>query len=545
VASEERYLHPVGAWIRAVEDPASGFNRMLLAICAHREPWRAEAARMCIDALTAFGGIYGMDREVLVIRSAGRINVLGTHIDHRGGSVNPIAINHMWLVAAPRDDDLVVAGNVEAGAFPEERFRIGECLPVGAKIHDWDSWCHGEFEKRKANPSITWSNYLRAATLYLQHIHTRADGSFARPIRGMDMMFNGNIPRAVGLSSSSAIVVATAEAVVRMNSLKIGRSELVTHCGYAEWYVGTRGGNADHAAILFAKPSAIVHMTALPFSVETVLLPDGYSLVLANSLIQAKKQAGARSAFNSRVAAYVFGFMLIQKQFPEYAQRLQHLRDVNPDKLGVSESRIYQIVRSLPTSATRSEILPALPEREHEIQNAFRSHDEPAGGYPIRQVCLYGIAECIRADMVPHCLRTEDMRRFGEVMNISHDGDRVTRLVDGRRVPVDNSYPDERIDALIEDLESGDAGRVERARLWRQPGGYSVSVPDVDTLVDIALATPGLIGAGMGGCIVVAVESRHAPDVIQNLDEQYYRLRDCPLAAEEVTPVGGLHTFSL
>jgi hypothetical protein len=91
------------------------------------------------------------------------------------------------------------------------------------------------------------------------------------------------------------------------------------------------------------------------------------------------------------------------------------------------------------------------------------------------------------------------VKRFGELMSISHDGDRVTRLVDGARVPVDNSYPDERIDALIDDLESGEPHRVERARLWRQGGGYNVSLPQLDTLVDIALATPGVPGANGRG----------------------------------------------
>jgi len=543
-------LHPVRQWIRAAEAPGSGFNRALLQICAGRADLREESARMCVRALRRFGEIHGPDRDVLVIRTAGRVNVLGTHVDHRGGSVNPVAVNHMWLVAAPRDDDLVAACNVESNQFPDEQFRICECLPAGTRIDDWDAWCLAEFEKRKGDPAITWSNYIRAAVLYLQHLYTDSGGTFTTAIRGMDMVFYGNIPRAVGLSSSSAVVVATAEAVARLNSLDISRTDMVRHCGYAEWYVGTRGGSSDHAAIIFAEPNAILHAAAFATSVESVPVPEGYSLVLANSLIEAKKQAGARSAFNSRVAAYIFGLMLIKKQFPQYGGKLEHLRDVNPDRLGVDESEIYRIVRSLPLSARRAELLRQLPEDEPKMRRVFRSHDEPADGYPIRQVCLYGIAECIRADMVPRCLRSGDVDLFGELMSISHDGDRVTKLVDGARVPVDNSYPDERIDALIQDSESSDPQRIERARLWRQGGGYNVSLPELDTLVDIALATPGvagakLVGAGMGGCIVVIVRSEHARGLIDAMAEQYSRPRDLPPAAEVITPVGGLHTFEL
>jgi len=196
-------------------------------------------------------------------------------------------------------------------------------------------------------------------------------------------------------------------------------------------------------------------------------------------------------------------------------------------------------------SAGRADIMKLLPECEREIRHAFRSHAEPRDGYPIRQICLYGIAECIRAEMAPQCLRAGDMKTFGELINTSHDGDRVTKLVEGRRVPIDNSYPDERIDALVGDLESGDAGRISRAELWRQGGGYNVSLHELDILVDIALATEGvigagLVGAGMGGCIVAVVEDGHAEQLIENMAEKYYQPRNLLARAEIVTPVGGL-----
>ncbi len=543
-------LYPVRDWLHAVERSDSVFQRTLLAICAGHEPLRVQAARMCVETLAAFGRAYGLERPVLATRSAGRVNVLGTHIDHRGGSVNPVAIHHMWLVAAPREDDLVVARNVQGERFPEERFRIRECLPWGKKIDDWGSWCLAEFQKRRGDASVTWSNYVRAAVLYLQHIMTRADGTVDTPIRGMDLMFYGDVPPAVGLSSSSALVVATAEAVVRLNGLEITSADLVTHCGYAERYVGTHGGCSDHAAIVFGRPDAITHITAFPLTVDGGPLPEGYRLVLANSLVAAEKREAARNIFNSRIAAYEIGLLMIRRNFPQYAQRLEHLRDVNPERLGVDERQIYRILRTLPTSARRSEVLRLLPECEQELQRIFRTHDESVDGYPIRQICLYGIAECLRADMVPQCLKSGDMSRFGELMNISHEGDRVTRCIADRRLPIDNGFPDARIDALVQDLESGVPEWIERARLWRQPGGYGVSVPEVDKLVDIALATPGvlgagLVGAGMGGCIVAVVESGQASQFLENLAEQYYNARGGPVAAEEVIPVGGLHTFRL
>jgi N-acetylgalactosamine kinase len=538
----------ISDWIDLVKDTNSAFGKKLDQIYGNNHDLKAEAAQMCLRTLEAFADRYGPDRCVFIVRSAGRINLLGTHIDHRGGSVNPITVKHMWLVVEPRDDDLVLTKNVESSQFPDEQFRISDCLPASEKIHDWDAWSNDEFDKRKGDPSVSWSNYIRAAVLYLQHLNTKDNGKFAPALKGMNMMIYGDIPIAAGLSSSSALVMVTVEAVIRTNSLQIKPADLVEHWGFAEWYVGTRGGCSDHAVIIYGRPNTISHITAFPLSVEAAALPAGYNFVLANSGIEAKKQAGARDIFNSRVAAYVFGLMLIRKNFPEYADKLERFRDVNPERLGVDESQIYRMVKSLPISASRTEILELLPASEQKIHRVFRSHNEPKQGYQIRQICLYGIAECIRAKMVPKCLRMGDIKTFGELMSISHDGDRMTKVVDGKRVPTDNSYPDSRIDALISDLESGDPHRIRRARLWRQGGGYNVSLPEIDMLVDIALASPGvlgagLVGAGMGGSIVAIVEEKHARQLIENMTEQYYRPRNQQAQAEIVRPTGGLCTM--
>ena len=543
-------LRPVSFWIELIKDTNSSFHKKLGRIYGDNGGMKSKAAEMCLRALEAFSRAYGTDSSVLIVRSTGRVNLVGTHIDHRGGSVNPICIKDMWLVAEPRDDDIVLAKDVESGEFDDEQFSIRDCMPAGEQIQDWDSWCYQEYEKRKSDASVTWSNYIRAAVLYLQHLNTNEDGRFAPAIRGMNMMFYGDIPRAAGLASSSALVMAAAEAVIRLNNLSIEPADIIEGWGFAEWYVGTRGGCSDHAAIIYGRPDQILHITAYPATVDRTALPRGYSIMLANSLVEAKKQTGARDVFNSRVAAYVFGLMILQKNFPQYTEKIERLRDVNPGKLGVDEAEIYRIVKSLPETVSRLEILKLLPENEQKIHRVFRSHNEPEQGYNIRQVCLYGIVECIRADMVSDCLRKGDVKDFGELISFSHNGDRVTKLVDSERVSTDNSYPDERIDALISDLESGEAQRVSRARLWRQGGGYNVSLPELDMLVDIALATPGvvgagLVGAGMGGSVVIVVQDEKVQQVIDNLEEQYYRPRNKEVAVEVVTPVGGLCTIDV
>ena len=531
-----------GAW-RALLADASGPVHSELAELYGGADQIGEAVSACRRAVDAFAEAWGPDREVVLIRSTGRINLMGMHIDHRGGPVNPIAIKDVFLVVEPRDDDTVVLRNVESREFPDERFVIHECLPQG-KIADWDNWSHDELAKRKGDPGITWSSYARAAVLYWQHTHTRDDGTFDPALKGMNIMVCGNIPRAAGLSTSSSLVTATAEACIHVNGLACTPKEFVDACGYGEWYVGTRGGSGDHAAIKFGRPNAIVHMKDFSRVVEPVPFPPDYRVVLANSLVEAKKQVGARDAFNGRVASYVYGLLLVRRKFPRYAPKLAHLRDINPGTLGVSEADIFRMLLELPETADRAQVLAMLPDDVDEVQHVFRSHAEPAEGYKIRQVVLFGIAECLRAAMAPERLRAGDVAGFGELLNVSHDGDRVTRMVDGQRVPQDNRIRDGVIHDLIADAQSGEPERVERSRLWRQPGGYDCSCEGIDVLVDVAREVPGvvgarLVGAGLGGSMVAVVEDDRTRDVIGRMAEEYYRPRGLPVAVEVVQPVGG------
>ncbi len=534
---------PIHEWLDGLDTNGSAIRRQFDAI--YGTPELAQGpARRCREAIAAFAGAFGAERSVLIVRSAGRINLLGMHVDHRGGSVNPIAIRESFMIVEPRDDDWVVMRDINGERFPEERFRISECLPKGSKIDDWDAWCHHEFEKRRDDPSITWSNYFRAGILFFQHHYTQADGRFAPAFRGMNVLLSGNVPPAAGLSTSSCLVIGSAEAILRINGCRIDPMDFVQLCGTAEWYVGTRGGFGDHAAIKFGEPGAIVHMTAYPFTIQRLPFPTDYRVVMADSLVEAKKQVGARDAYNNRVAAYNVGLMLARRLHPQDAARMAHLRDLQPERLECDDATIYRILKRLPEQADRQTIKTLLPDHHDELETIFRSHAEPEGGYRIRQICLYGISECIRSDMAVPFLEAGDMVGFGKLITLHHDGDRVTRRRNGQQVPLDKTCPDAWVDARIEDCESGDPARIEQAKLWRQPGGYDVSVPEVDWLVDLALDTPGvvgagIVGAGLGGSMIAVVDARQADSLVKRLASEYYRPQNLPPRAAIVFPVKG------
>ena len=75
-------------------------------------------------AFSHFVTLFGDEAPVIAVRAPGRVNLLGMHIDHRGGAVNPIAVNELLLTAQPREDDTVVLHNMQE-QFGPRQFAIG------------------------------------------------------------------------------------------------------------------------------------------------------------------------------------------------------------------------------------------------------------------------------------------------------------------------------------------------------------------------------------------------------------------------------------
>lgn len=129
-------------------------------------------------------------------------------------------------------------------------------------------------------------------------------------------------------------------------------------------------------------------------------------------------------------------------------------------------------------------------------------------------------------------------------MNLSHDGDRVARYIDGEAKNHPWHVSDEFLLSLINDLKSEDLTRVKRAQLERQYGGYACSTPEIDNMVDIANRVPGvsgsqLSGAGLGGCIMVLVKDTSVEDLIAALKSEYYGKRGLEPDITVCSPVEG------
>ncbi len=447
-----------------------------------------------INLLELFINKFG-DQKVIITRSPGRVNLVGRHIDHRGGGINVMATDKdIVFVVAPRDDDLVNITNVDS-SFPDKIFSVGKILG-DKKYTKWLDYLGDERVARElAESGGCWSNYVKSAVIRVQFENEE-------PLCGMNMAASGTIPVAAGLSSSSSVVVATMEAIVALNCLNISDDDFISLCGEGEWFVGSRGGAGDHAAMKCGRTDRIVHLDFKPFKVgESAAFSDEYAVIVANSMIKAKKSEGSKDKFNAKVAAYEFSFMLIKRLFPDYG--FAEFRDISKVR---PYSDIYKIIKAIPETITRGGIEALLPEYKDRINQIFKSHADP-GIYDLRGVSLFGVSECARAEKCMELLNEGMYKELGELMKTSHDGDRVN----GCRVS----------DEMLDELSK------ENADISLQCGTYDCSTEKIDYLCDLLNSTDGvlgseLVGAGLGGCVVALVEKSKAEEIVSVINEKYY-----------------------
>jgi galactokinase len=135
----------------------------------------------------------------------------------------------------------------------------------------------------------------------------------------MRAVFKSSLPKAAGLSSSSALIVATFLPLAAFNRLERhpawrdnvpDRHALAGYLGAvesgrafgsfpADHGVGTHGGSEDHTAILCCRAGQLSVYRFLPVAHEgDVVLPEGWTFAIAISGVHASKTGAVRDHYN-------------------------------------------------------------------------------------------------------------------------------------------------------------------------------------------------------------------------------------------------------
>jgi len=252
--------------------------------------WIDNLVSVCLEE---FGGA-----EVPRVAVApGRVNLIGEHTDYNDGWVLPMAIDRRIGVAfAPRGDRVL---RVHSVVFDETReLSIDELAPPGGS--EWISYVIG----------VAW-----------------AMSSSGLGVSGADLVVDGDVPLGSGLSSSSALVMATALAMCEVSSIPWSPVEmaLLGQRVEREW-VGVQGGVMDQFTATMAQEEHALLLDCRSLSHSPVRFPDESMVVVMDT---GAPRTLAGSAYNERSASCRAAVEGLQNADPG----IRALRDVTTDFL--------------------------------------------------------------------------------------------------------------------------------------------------------------------------------------------------------------------
>lgn len=309
--------------------------------------------------LSYFGG---EGSGIRTFDAPGRVNLIGEHTDYNGGFVFPAALTlSTTLLARPRQDR-----KIRLIATDLERL-------VEADLDDLQA-CRG----------LSWGNYQLGVADELQK------AGYA--LTGCDLMYDDKVPLGSGLSSSAAIEIATAIALVRLSGAEVSVREdkirLALIAQKAEHnFVGVKCGIMDQFASAMGKKDMAIFLDCKDLSYELVPLHmPGYTIVIGNTN---KKRSLGEGKYNERRAQCEAGLEILRKVCPEAAC----LRDISLD--------------------------------------AFLAYQHLIADDIIRKRVAHVIYENDRVIRSVQALKANDLLAFGKLMNASHDSLRELYEVTG------------------------------------------------------------------------------------------------------------------
>lgn len=241
--------------------------------------------------------------------SPGRVNLIGEHIDYSDFAVLPMAIDvgmSLAIGVLPMSSDKnpsITLTNKDI-RFAQRKFDLpldGTEISIDASVSDW-------------------SNYFKCGLLVahkwlkLKDPHRFKD----RPLLGMNVFCQGNVPVGSGLSSSTAFICSVTLAIIKANMglhYPLKKADLIAITIDAEHYVGVNNGGMDQATSISGQLGHALYVQFKPQLTATPFMfpqwsnhqedDDEIQFVIANTLVVANKFETGPINYNLRVVEVV------------------------------------------------------------------------------------------------------------------------------------------------------------------------------------------------------------------------------------------------
>jgi galactokinase len=305
------------------------------------------------------------DAPAFIVKSPGRINLIGEHIDYNHGFVLPAAIDKFIEVAIGKRTD---------GAIHMVAVDLGQTILL--PMHNltphatvWVNYIIGVVDQ-----VLNTENNVASIENNVAKIKDEFNGGF-------NICVQGNIPLGAGLSSSAALECAVLFALNELYSLSLTKMQMALMAQSAEHtFAGVHCGLMDMFASLHGEKNKAILLdcNSLAFTYYPLALND-YSIVLFDTQI---KHALASSEYNTRRLECERGLKLIQEKYPT----VKTFRDISIE----------------------------------QVETCLASND--INGSKVYQRCKYVVEEMQRVQLAVQDLEKSDMKAFGKKMFETHKG---------------------------------------------------------------------------------------------------------------------------